>query len=96
MTTATLPVTETPTKEDLVTSNEQGKSSHMVYVPEDLENGITATAYLLSARINGSEVQALCGYKWVPHRNPQAYPICQKCLELYQSINKDWELPDYG
>jgi len=34
------------------------------------------------ARMTGQEVIALCGYKWVPKRNPEKYPICQPCLDL--------------
>jgi Protein of unknown function (DUF3039) len=39
---------------------------------------------VLEARINGTPLTALCGYTWVPSRDPQKYPICQKCLEVFE------------
>jgi len=30
----------------------------------------------------GEEVEALCGKRWVPSRDPQRYPVCPTCLEL--------------
>lgn len=27
----------------------------------------------------GREVTALCGYKWVPTRDPKKFPICEAC-----------------
>lgn len=34
------------------------------------------------ARLNGLPVKALCGYTWVPKRNPEKYPACQKCFDI--------------
>lgn len=27
----------------------------------------------------GREVTALCGYRWVPTRDPKKFPICEAC-----------------
>ena len=29
-------------------------------------------------------VQALCGKKWVPNRNPDRYPVCPTCKEIFE------------
>lgn len=28
----------------------------------------------------GQKVRALCGYEWVPTRDPENYPVCQRCV----------------
>jgi len=33
------------------------------------------------AYITGDAIVALCGKKWVPTRDPEAYPICPTCKE---------------
>jgi hypothetical protein len=44
--------------------------------------GAGAEAIILEARINGLPVVALCGYTWVPHRDPTKLPVCQECLRI--------------
>lgn len=34
----------------------------------------------------GQEVEALCGYRWVPSRDPERYPVCQPCVEVAEQI----------
>jgi hypothetical protein len=48
------------------------------------EPGENAAAKVLEARIYGSPLEALCGHRWVPSRDPGKHPICQKCKEIYQ------------
>lgn len=33
------------------------------------------------AYIEGTEVTALCGKRWVPTRDPQRLPVCGECKE---------------
>jgi Protein of unknown function (DUF3039) len=33
------------------------------------------------AYVTGEAIEALCGKKWVPTRDPQRYPICPTCAE---------------
>jgi Protein of unknown function (DUF3039) len=47
------------------------------------EPGESAAAKVLEARIFGSPLEALCGHKWVPSRDPGKHPMCQKCKEIY-------------
>lgn len=44
----------------------------------------TANEVLMEAMINGTVVVALCGYAWVPHRDPMNYPVCPQCIEIVQ------------
>ena len=43
-----------------------------------------AEAIILEARVNGTPLTALCGYTWVPSRDPQKYPVCPKCAEIFE------------
>jgi len=31
-------------------------------------------------------VVALCGKIWVPTRNPENYPVCPECKEIWESM----------
>lgn len=33
------------------------------------------------AYVTGEAIEALCGKKWVPTRDPSRYPICPTCVE---------------
>lgn len=41
---------------------------------------------MTKALIEGTPVIALCGKIWVPHRDPEKYPICPTCKELYSLL----------
>lgn len=47
------------------------------------EPGESPTATVLRARIEGIPLEALCGYIWIPHKNPDGLPLCQKCKEIF-------------
>lgn len=40
-------------------------------------------ADVVRAYVEGASVLALCGKRWVPTRDPEAFPICQSCVEAY-------------
>lgn len=96
MTQTLVPEGSVIVEEKVATTDDPGKATHIVFVPEGSQT--TAHAMVLEARINGTEVEALCGYRWVPHRNPKDYPVCQKCLDIYQQPgdhrDERDELPD--
>ena len=53
--------------------------------------GENAAAKVLEARIFGTPVEALCGYVWVPSRDPKKFPLCEECksiYEMYRSFNE--------
>ena len=47
------------------------------YVPKDK---------LMEAMVNGTPVIALCGKVWVPSRDPQRYPVCPQCKEIWAKM----------
>ncbi|GAB3249512.1 DUF3039 domain-containing protein [Alteromonas gracilis] len=48
------------------------------YVPKDK---------LMDAMINGTPVVALCGKVWIPSRDPERFPVCPECKEIWESMN---------
>lgn len=41
---------------------------------------------LTEAMVMGTPVIALCGKVWVPSRNPEKYPVCPECREIWESL----------
>ena len=39
-----------------------------------------------SAAVFGTPIKALCGKVWVPSRDPQKFPVCPECKEIYESL----------
>jgi hypothetical protein len=72
--------TETVVDERTDMRTEEGdheKFSH--YVPKD---------ELTEAMIMGHPVIALCGKVWVPSRDPERFPICPECKDIWESLNE--------
>lgn len=40
-------------------------------------------------RETGAEVTALCGQRWIPTENPEKYPLCSTCEEIFESLVKE-------
>jgi hypothetical protein len=41
---------------------------------------------VVESAVMGSAVVALCGKVWVPSRDPQRFPVCPECKEIYESL----------
>jgi hypothetical protein len=41
---------------------------------------------IVESAVTGKPVIALCGKVWVPGRDPQKFPVCPTCKEIYQSL----------
>lgn len=41
---------------------------------------------ITEAYILGVAVEALCGAKFVPSKDPKGKPVCQACKEIYESF----------
>ena len=41
---------------------------------------------ILESALSGEPVTALCGKVWVPGRNPDRFPVCPTCKEIYESL----------
>lgn len=41
---------------------------------------------IVESAVMGSAVVALCGKVWTPSRDPQKFPVCPTCKEIYESM----------
>ncbi len=41
---------------------------------------------ILESALSGEPVIALCGKVWVPGRDPNRFPVCPTCKEIYQGL----------
>jgi hypothetical protein len=79
VTTQFSPGTQTVEDRRTQTSSGDGDSERFShYVPKDK---------LTDAMVNGTPVVALCGKVWVPSRDPQRYPVCPQCKEIWDSMS---------
>ena len=57
-------------------------------ITEDLEFEEPTVCHLITKEdamngyINGVAITALCGHVFVPTRDPNKFPLCQKCIEV--------------
>jgi len=66
-------------EEQLITLDEgdHERFSHFVQKEKILESAVT-----------GTPVIALCGKVWTPGRDPEKFPVCPTCKEIYESLNE--------
>jgi hypothetical protein len=41
---------------------------------------------IMRSAVEGVAVEALCGKKWIPDRDPQRYPVCPTCKEILAQL----------
>lgn len=41
---------------------------------------------ILSSALSGKPVIALCGKVWTPGRDPEKFPVCPSCKEIYETL----------
>lgn len=57
------------------------RMAHIVYPADKLTD----------AMVFGTPVQALCGKTWVPNRDPERFPVCQTCVEVFEeTLGRPW------
>ena len=44
---------------------------------------------MVESAVMGTPVIALCGKVWVPGRDPQKFPICPICQEIYDGLRPE-------
>ena len=49
------------------------------YVPKDT---------LMEAMVTGTPVVALCGKVWIPSRDPEKFPVCPECKEIWETMSE--------
>lgn len=65
---------------DVIIDTEQGnhdKFSH--YVRKEA---------ILQAGVFGIPAIALCGKQWIPNSDPEKYPVCPECKEIFEDNDK--------
>lgn len=79
-------------KETIPYEDDNDGKDHLAHLINQRENehiwqpGMSAQDIVDIARATGQEVRALCGYMWVPKRNPEKYPSCQACFDIAGQI----------
>jgi uncharacterized membrane protein YgcG len=43
---------------------------------------------ILESAVTGRPVIALCGKVWVPNRDPNQFPVCPTCKEIYEGLKQ--------
>jgi len=81
----TMPVADTDLLTDSQTETDEPTAAHIVKV----KRGEDAQAVVLEARVMGTPVKALCGFVWVPSRDPKQLPVCEECKSMY-GLYKDF------
>ena len=41
---------------------------------------------ILESALTGKPVKALCGKMWTPGRDPEKFPVCPTCKEIYEKL----------
>ena len=41
---------------------------------------------ILESALTGKPVKALCGKLWTPGRDPEKFPVCPTCKEIYEKL----------
>ena len=43
---------------------------------------------IMKSALSGKPVIALCGKVWLPGRDPENFPVCPTCKEIYEKLKK--------
>ena len=70
---------DTRTDERVIPTEDGDHERFSHYVPKDK---------LMEAMINGTPVIALCGKVWVPTRDPQKFPVCPDCKDIWENMHE--------
>ena len=41
---------------------------------------------IVESAVTGEPVVALCGKVWTPGRDPQKFPVCPECKDIYEGL----------
>jgi hypothetical protein len=44
---------------------------------------------IVESAVMGTPVIALCGKVWVPGRDPQKFPVCPACKDIYEGLRPE-------
>lgn len=83
--TGLLERTDTAVEPDLSEPGDHERFSHYVRKEKILESALS-----------GAPVIALCGKVWVPGRDPNKFPVCPMCKEIYEGLRAPQDGGDGG
>jgi hypothetical protein len=46
---------------------------------------------VVESAVMGNPVVALCGKVWIPSRDPEKFPVCPECKDVYEQMKKNEE-----
>ena len=78
------PVVDNDVVEQIETSDDPGQSTHIILIPRDRKGTTIPQACFTEAIFNGTAIEALCGHKWVPSKDPRRLPICTRCKAIFE------------
>lgn len=64
-------------EDTLVEDGDHERFSH--YVKKDA---------IVKSAVSGRPVIALCGKVWTPGRDPEKFPVCPTCKDIYEKLKK--------
>jgi hypothetical protein len=62
----------------------EAKSAHIIAPKGKGDDYKDGAVLAMEGRLNGTPVKALCGHVFVPSRDPESLPTCQKCLDILE------------
>lgn len=65
-------------EDENVDEGDHDKFAH--YVPKDK---------IVESAVTGKPVRALCGKKWLPNSNPDRFPVCPVCKDIYEKLRDE-------
>lgn len=95
MTTETIEIQQTITEELIPYEDIQDYGEHKAHIVNPPMNmhvfqpGMEGQDIVDVARAMGLEIVALCGFKFVPKRNPDKYDACELCMKEAERIMRE-------
>lgn len=43
---------------------------------------------IVESAVMGNAVVALCGKVWVPSRDPERFPVCPECKQIFEKLKR--------
>lgn len=62
------------------TETSDPKQAHIIRAT----GGESAAAKIMRARVEGTELEALCGHVFVPSSDASMLPMCKECQDIYE------------
>ena len=82
------PISETVVEPRLTDGDEGDHDRFAHYVRKDdiVRSAVEGVAVVALSYITGEAIEALCGKKWIPNRDPEKYPVCPSCKEILATL----------